>query len=104
MTARSSEIFWKATAQDRQPPDKDERVPFCIRCGFLCPIWETSGSVEGADKTVTLIAGPGTPHEKTYVKSCGENGAVRFQLAPGYEELYLDRDCIQECSFGTTAR
>ena len=60
--------------------------------------------MEGADKTVTLIAGPGTPHEKTYVKSCGENGAVRFQLAPGYEELYLDRDCIQECSFVTTAR
>lgn len=52
--------------------------------------------MNGTDKTVTLIANPGTEQEKTYVKSCGENGRLAVMLPDGYEKLYKDEACTQE--------
>jgi hypothetical protein len=52
--------------------------------------------MNGTDKTVTLIANPGTEQEKTYVKSCGENGRLLVMLPDGYEKLYKDEACTQE--------
>ena len=52
--------------------------------------------INGTDKTVTLIADPGTEQEKTYVKSCGENGRLLVMLPDGYEKIYEDESCTQE--------
>lgn len=52
--------------------------------------------INGTDKTVTLIVNPGTEQEKTYVKSCGENGRLFVMLPDGYEKLYKDEACTQE--------
>lgn len=52
--------------------------------------------MSGTDNTITVVADPGTEREKTYVKSCGENGRLRVWFADGYEKLYLDEACTQE--------
>ena len=52
--------------------------------------------MNGTDKTVTLIADPGTEQEKTYVMSCGGNGRLAIMKAEGYEKFYLDEACTQE--------
>lgn len=52
--------------------------------------------MNGTDKTLTLIADPGTEQEKTYVKSCGGNGELYVMPAEGYSKLYEDEACTQE--------
>lgn len=52
--------------------------------------------INGTDKTITLIADPGTEQEKTYVKSCGENGELYVMPAEGYHKLYEDAACTKE--------
>ncbi|MDO4337967.1 MAG: hypothetical protein Q4C91_07745 [Eubacteriales bacterium] len=51
--------------------------------------------INGTDNVVTLIADPGTEQEKTYVKSCGENGRLAVMLADGYENIYEDEACTR---------
>lgn len=51
--------------------------------------------MNGTDKTMTLIADPGTEQEKTYVKSCGGNGELYVLLAEGYDKLYQDAACTK---------
>lgn len=55
--------------------------------------------INGTDKTLTLIADPGTEQEKTYVKSCGENGELYVMPAEGYSKLYEDEACTQEWKY-----
>lgn len=52
--------------------------------------------INGTDKTLTLIADPGTEQEKKYVKSCGGNGELYVMPAEGYSKLYEDEACTQE--------
>lgn len=52
--------------------------------------------INGTDKTLTVIADPGTEQEKSYVKSCGENGELYVMPAEGYHKLYEDAACTQE--------
>lgn len=52
--------------------------------------------INGTDKTLTLIADPGTEQERTYVKSCGENGKLGVMSADGYDKFYQDEACTQE--------
>lgn len=52
--------------------------------------------INGTDKTLTLIADPGTEQEKTYVKSCGGNGELYVMTAEGYHKLYEDEACTRE--------
>lgn len=60
------------------------------------PSEEMAQVINGTDKTVRLIANPGTEQEKIYVKSCGENGRLAVTLADGYEKIYKDEACTQE--------
>lgn len=59
------------------------------------PSEEMQKCMDGTDRTITLIADPDTEKEKTYTKSCGENGVFAPWLAEGYENLYLDRACTE---------
>ena len=52
--------------------------------------------INGTDKTLTVIADPGTEQEKIYVKSCGENGELYVMPAEGYHKLYEDAACTRE--------
>lgn len=81
-------------------PDGTERKYIDFHFSYDVTPYEPSEEmlqvINGTDKTVTLIADPGTEQEKTYVMSCGGNGRLAIMKAEGYEKFYLDEACTQE--------
>lgn len=60
------------------------------------PSEEMLQCINGTDRTITLVADPGTKKEKTYTKSCGANGVFAMYLGGDYEKFYLDESCTEE--------
>lgn len=81
-------------------PDGTERKYSDFRFSYDITPYEPSEEMlqvmNGTDKTLTLIADPGTEQEKTYVKSCGENGRLHVMPAEGYDKFYQDAACTKE--------
>lgn len=87
----------KGLIQYLKKPDGTEvrlmQVRFSYDVAPYEPSEEMAAFMSGTDRSVTLITDPGTDKEKTYTRSCGENGVFAFYLAEGYERLYDDEDC-----------
>lgn len=92
-------IVYEAESHVRKPDGTEVKVGefhFSYDIAPYEPSEEMLQVINGTDKTVILIADPGTEQEKTYVKSCGENGRLAVMLAEGYEKFYKDEACTQE--------